>query len=79
MLKNGMMRATLLLGIGCVACCALPLLGLSVAGAMALSLAFVYGHWLWLVASIALLSVGWLIVRRKKTMTCDLDGPCKPT
>lgn len=79
MLKLGMRRAALLLGIGCAACCALPLMGLGAAGALALGLAFVCSHWLLVAACFMLLSVGWLLIRRQKAMACDLNGPCNPT
>jgi hypothetical protein len=71
-------RIVWITGVACVACCAIPLLGIAVGSASVAALA-VYSEKA--AAVVALVGVAVLVVKRltcKPAPSCDVDGPCAP-
>lgn len=71
-------RIALLTGIACVACCAIPLLGLAIGSAAIAGLA-VYSETA--AMAVAAIGVGILLFKRltrQSGPTCAVDSPCGP-
>jgi hypothetical protein len=67
-----------LTGIACVACCAVPLVGLALGSAAVAGLA-VYSERA--AIAVALVGAAALVLRRlarRSGPSCDVNGPCKP-
>ncbi|MBK9614885.1 MAG: hypothetical protein IPO35_04920 [Uliginosibacterium sp.] len=76
--KTKAARLALLLGLGCVACCALPLIGAATGiAALAGIAAYLEGILMAVLIGAALVALR-LWVRRRSAPACNLDGPCAP-
>lgn len=65
--------------LGCLACCATPLLGL-MTGLMGLSAVSIAANFWWLALTLVALSVGILVYRnvsQKRNRCANLQKPCK--